>query len=52
MINLDAKLRLATEEISEIVLNILLDHTTHRDRAADMTAEDAGSVGCGGDAAD
>jgi hypothetical protein len=28
MINLDTKLRLATEEISEIVLNILLDHTS------------------------
>lgn len=28
MINLDAKLKLATEEISEIVLNILLDHTS------------------------
>jgi hypothetical protein len=27
-INLDTKLRLATEEISEIVLNILLDHTS------------------------
>ena len=27
-INLDAKLKLATEEISEIVLNILLDHTS------------------------
>lgn len=27
MINLDAKLKLATEEISEIVLNILLDHS-------------------------
>ena len=27
-INLDVKLRLATEEISEIVLNILLDHTS------------------------
>jgi hypothetical protein len=27
MINLDTKLRLATEEISEIVLNILLDHS-------------------------
>jgi hypothetical protein len=27
-INLDAKLGLATEEISELVLNILLDHTT------------------------
>lgn len=36
MINLDTKLRLATEEISEIVLNILLDHT---------------SVATGGDAA-
>lgn len=28
MINLDTKLRLATEEIGEIVLNILLDHTS------------------------
>jgi len=28
MINLDAKLKLATEEISEIVLNILLDHSS------------------------
>jgi hypothetical protein len=28
MINLDTKLRLATEELSEIVLNILLDHTS------------------------
>jgi hypothetical protein len=28
MINLDTKLRLATEEISQIVLNILLDHTS------------------------
>ena len=28
MINLDTKLRLATEEISEILLNILLDQTT------------------------
>ena len=28
MINLDTKLKLATEEISEIVLNILLDHTS------------------------
>jgi len=28
MINLDTKLRLATEEISEVVLNILLDQTT------------------------
>jgi hypothetical protein len=28
MINLDTKLRLATEEISEIVLNILLDHSS------------------------
>lgn len=28
MINLDTKLRLATEEISEMVLNILLDHTS------------------------
>jgi hypothetical protein len=27
-INLDAKLRLATEELSEIVLNILLDHSS------------------------
>src|SRR5579864_6065801 len=28
MINLDAKLKLATEEVSEIVLNILLDHSS------------------------
>jgi hypothetical protein len=28
MINLDTKLKLATEEISEIVLNILLDHSS------------------------
>src|ERR1700733_3039542 len=28
MINLDVKLKLATEEISEIVLNILLDHSS------------------------
>lgn len=28
MINLDTKLRLATDEISEIVLNILLDHSS------------------------
>jgi hypothetical protein len=35
-INLDTKLRLATEEISEIVLNILLDNTSIA-RGGDMT---------------
>lgn len=41
MINLDTKLRLATEEISEIVLNILLDHTSVA-TGGDMTRRSLG----------
>jgi hypothetical protein len=40
-INLDTKLRLATEEISEIVLNILLDHTSTA-LGGDMTRRSLG----------
>ncbi len=49
-IDLDAKLGLATEEISEDVLDVLLDHTRAFDPQSTMRR--ARSLGRGGDAAD
>ena len=42
MINLDSKLTLATEEISEVVLQFLLDHTRTVDPAANLTRRTLG----------
>ncbi len=50
-IDLDVKLGLATEEISEMVLDILLDHTRSTDPLANARRIARG-VGRGGDAAD
>ena len=50
-IDLNVKLGLATEEITEDVLDILLDHTRTFDPQTNMRRA-SGRVGRGGDAAD